>query len=387
MRPGKLAPAHDMVLEIKIREPVKQSDRTLRFTQSPVRIGRNQLNDIPLEDPFVSEWHGIIRFDGDNVAYFDLGSTNGTLLDGKRLAKNVPAVLTEASRLQLGRLEMSVSQPRAVTGAHRPLTGPHKTVGWSAGTDPGRTPSGAPRGVTPPPSESVSRAGSTRMGLADPGAALPRSPSGAFAVTPPPGPETPLPGPATPPPGTPAAQATARAAAAALAPASDAAARTMKILEAFSEAFIGLRKGYEQFGSEVGVRTINGSTPLHRARTGREVLDHLLNPAVDPAVAARDLIGIFADFGIHHIAMMEGVTEGVRSVLQSLDPRANELEAGPRLFAGARAKEQWKNYLDRFDQVVTEDEQLHASIFGDEFARAYASVTLGDKGPASGGDR
>jgi len=38
----------------------------------------------------------------------------------------------------------------------------------------------------------------------------------------------------------------------------------------------------------------------------------------------------------------------------------------------------WKSYLERFEQMITEDEALHAALFGEEFARAYASVTLGD---------
>src|SRR3982750_2592124 len=97
-----------MNVQVEIREPVAGTSRTLQFTRSPVRIGRNQLNDISLEDPFVSEWHGIIRFDDHSVAYFDLGSTNGTLLDGKRLARNVAAELGAPSRLQLGRLELVV---------------------------------------------------------------------------------------------------------------------------------------------------------------------------------------------------------------------------------------------------------------------------------------
>ncbi|MES1208954.1 MAG: type VI secretion system-associated FHA domain protein, partial [Pseudomonadota bacterium] len=158
----------------------------------------------------------------------------------------------------------------------------------------------------------------------------------------------------------------------------DALIRRQKILEAFSEAFVGLRKGYEQFGAEVGVRTINGRTPLHRARTSREILDHLLGPGVDVATVTHDLIAIFADFGIHHIAMMEAVTEGVRALLQSLDPRANDLDVGGRLFSAAKAKGHWKAYLERFDQALTDDQELHAAIFGAEFARAYARVTQGE---------
>jgi hypothetical protein len=161
------------------------------------------------------------------------------------------------------------------------------------------------------------------------------------------------------------------------APEAGVAVRQEKLLEAFTESFIGLRKGYEQFGREVGVRTINGSTPLHRAASRRELLDYLLQPNLDVGATARDIIAIFADFGIHHIAMMQGVTEGVRAMLQSLSPQANDIDASSRLFAGAKAKGQWKAYLERFDQMITDDNELHAAIFGNDFARAYASITVG----------
>ena len=159
------------------------------------------------------------------------------------------------------------------------------------------------------------------------------------------------------------------------------AARQRQLLEAFAESFVGLRKGYEQFGAEVGVRTISGTTALHRARTSAELLDYLLQPNLDPAAASRELIAIFADLGIHHLAMMEAITEGVRAVLQSLDPRANDLDTGSGILSRGR-KAQWKTYLDRFDQLVTDDDELHTAIFSDEFARAYASVTLGEDGGA-----
>lgn len=149
-------------------------------------------------------------------------------------------------------------------------------------------------------------------------------------------------------------------------------ARYKTLLGAFCEAFVGLRKGYEQLGAEVGVRTVSGRTALHRARTSQEVLDHLLNPAVDPVAAIRELIAIFADFGIHHIAMMEGVTEGVRSLLHSLAP--------------PEKKSQWKEYIERFDHAVSDDRELHDGIFGAEFARAYATVA-GGSGGKRGNDR
>jgi hypothetical protein len=325
------------MLEVQIKEPTGGANRTLRFPQSPVRIGRNQLNDISLEDPFVSEWHGIIRFDEQSIAYFDLGSTNGTMLDGKRLAKNVGVELSATSRLQLGRLELVVSLGEAEAISNR-------TKPWGR-SDP-------PHPASMPPVRSPSMAGGVRP--PEPGAPHPvaAAPSASHAGS---GPTDAL------------------------------LARQRKLLEAFSEAFVGLRKGYEQFGAEVGVRTVNGSTPLHRAHNAKEVLDYLLQPAIDSNTASHDLIAIFADLGIHHIAMMEGITEGVRTVLQSLDPRSNDLDTGPRLFAAGKTKAQWKQYLERFDQLVTDDNELHASIFGDEFARAYASVTLGGEDGGGGG--
>jgi predicted component of type VI protein secretion system len=323
-----------MILDINVKNVVTGTTETNRFTQSPVRIGRNQLNDIPIEDPFVSEWHGIIRFEGDSVAYFDMGSTNGTLLDGKRVPKNVAAPLTTKSCLVLGRREVTVSPQALAAPAPEPRSGDvFKTIGLGQQ---------APAFLGPAADKPLVVSSGRRRASAD-----------ALAPARAPEPE-PAPAPAPEP--------------------------MQKLLAAFCEAFVGLRKGFEQFGAEVGVRTVNGSTPLHRARSSDEVLAYLLSPSVDPNVAARELIAIFADFGIHHIAMMEGVTEGVRAMLQSIDPRAFELGARGSLFAGAKkGKSQWTAYLEQFDQLVTDDEQLHGAIFCDEFARAYASVSLGDE--------
>ena len=360
-----------MILEVKIKAPAGGASRTLRFSKSPIRIGRNQLNDISLDDPFVSEWHGTIRFDERSVAYFDLGSTNGTLLDGKRMAKNVASELSDSSRLQLGLLEIVVARPLVEPDpVARPAgTGPHKTLAWGRAD------------VVPGAPLVIGQSGPIHTPL-----------SGAF--TPPPGAVTSPPMNATPPP--PASRGADRVrdaddaavAAGKAKPRQDGeasqAALQRKLLEAFCEAFIGLRKGYEQFGAEVGVRTINGATPLHRVRSSRELLDYLNQPNVDTTAAARDLIAIFADFGIHHIAMMQGVTEGVRALLRSLNPQATDSKG--RLFAKAKPKDQWKAYQERLDQMLTDDNELHDAIFGNHFARAYASVTLGDAGKAPDDD-
>src|SRR5581483_8623156 len=132
-----------MILEVQITDPKTGVSRKMRFSHSPVRIGRNQLNDLSLDTPFVSEWHGTIRFDNHSVAYFDLGSTNGSMLDGKRLTKNVAVELSEASRLQVGGLELSISMQQADSGLG-------KTLGWGRPDDRPAQPAPAPAVIRSP---------------------------------------------------------------------------------------------------------------------------------------------------------------------------------------------------------------------------------------------
>lgn len=354
-----------MILEVQIRVPGGGEDRTLQFAKSPLRIGRNQLNDISIQDPFVSEWHGTIRFDQAGVSYFDLGSTNGTLLDGKRLIKNVGVDLSADSRLQLGLIDLSVrrlAEPgRAGATAEPGRAGATKE--WNrADMDLALEPRSA--GKPGPSSHPVTRKPEEKPGFEheagrDKGAAPPQQP---LRTAPQPSRQAPH----------------GEEALAALVD------RQRKLLEAFAEAFIGLRKGYEQFGAEVGVRTVSGTTVFHRARTWQELMESLLQPSADVGVTRAELVAIFADFGIHEMAMMQGATEGGRAALQALSPQANGIDVGTRLFSGGKAKNQWKEYVERFDRILTDDRELHAAIFGTHFARAYASVTVGDPGTAGG---
>jgi predicted component of type VI protein secretion system len=124
---------------------------------------------------------------------------------------------------------------------------------------------------------------------------------------------------------------------------------------------------------------------LHRAHTSREVLEYLLDSHADTEARGRELKAVFADMGIHHIALMEGLTQSVRSLLEALDPAAQTTPNSPGLFSSSRAKAEWRDYVERFANLLAEDAALHAEIFGEEFARAYASVALGGSAPAGEG--
>ena len=50
------------------------------FERFPVRIGRNQLNDLQIDRPYVSQFHAAIDLRDRQIFVRDLGSTNGTVV-------------------------------------------------------------------------------------------------------------------------------------------------------------------------------------------------------------------------------------------------------------------------------------------------------------------
>ena len=66
-------------------------------------IGRRGFsNQIELDDPAVSRNHAKIAFNNGKIVVFDLGSTNGTHWNSKRLPPNTPVTLNEKGSLKLG---------------------------------------------------------------------------------------------------------------------------------------------------------------------------------------------------------------------------------------------------------------------------------------------
>lgn len=63
--------------------------REYLIDKDSISIGRKHGNDIQLNDLTVSGRHSMITVMGDNTYVDDLGSTNGTLLNGARVAKSV----------------------------------------------------------------------------------------------------------------------------------------------------------------------------------------------------------------------------------------------------------------------------------------------------------
>ena len=141
-----------------------------------MRLGRNALNDLELDESFVSQWHGVIRFDDKQVLYLDLGSTNPTLIDGAPVKRNVEVAVTEQTDLRIGTLRLHflrVQAPPELFGARR------RTAFARAGTsDLGSVASTMYLGdVTPPPLQGSGRAAAVRAASIAVAAATGQTPS------------------------------------------------------------------------------------------------------------------------------------------------------------------------------------------------------------------
>lgn len=67
-------------------------------------IGRSQENGIHIEDPFLSGRHAIFTKKEDSYYLQDIGSTNGTELNGSRLGAE-PVLLKDGDRIHVGQLD------------------------------------------------------------------------------------------------------------------------------------------------------------------------------------------------------------------------------------------------------------------------------------------
>jgi hypothetical protein len=79
--------------------------------RSPVlTIGQGSQNDVVLVDDSVSTTHARLEYTAGGWLLTDLGSTNGTYLEGARLAPNVPTPLAYGSQLRFGGLRLVFQQ-------------------------------------------------------------------------------------------------------------------------------------------------------------------------------------------------------------------------------------------------------------------------------------
>lgn len=97
-------------LIVSIFDSETGSTKEIQFSRSPVRIGRNSKNDIQLPFKFVSGWHAVVRFNDDSAAFSDIGSTNGSLVRGKRVATGEEIAIKDQLSVTIGKIELQFSR-------------------------------------------------------------------------------------------------------------------------------------------------------------------------------------------------------------------------------------------------------------------------------------
>ncbi|MGH2757491.1 MAG: FhaA domain-containing protein [Actinomycetota bacterium] len=75
----------------------------ISITRTPIVIGRMSSSDIVLADPNVSRRHAELRLEGSRWMLVDLGSTNGTLVNGKLAREHE---ISDGDRLSFGTSEL-----------------------------------------------------------------------------------------------------------------------------------------------------------------------------------------------------------------------------------------------------------------------------------------
>lgn len=108
------------------------SDKDIPLVRSRVLIGRSELADVRIDSVFISRYHALIVREPTHDLLIDLGSTNGVLVNSKRVLRHV---LRHRDLVQIG--------PARVTYLNSAATG-------LAGPDPGQTVYLARAGIVAP---------------------------------------------------------------------------------------------------------------------------------------------------------------------------------------------------------------------------------------------
>ncbi len=69
-----------------------------------VRLGRSDECEVILDDAMVSRLHGLVRYRHGRLSYLDIGSSNGSLVDGKNASG--PVEIRDGTEIGLGRIRV-----------------------------------------------------------------------------------------------------------------------------------------------------------------------------------------------------------------------------------------------------------------------------------------
>jgi pSer/pThr/pTyr-binding forkhead associated (FHA) protein len=90
---------------VAVTQSASQAGLAFRVTR-PLVLGRSSEADVVLEDPYASDFHARLVFQAGEVRLQDLGSTNGTFVNGEQMT--APMSLRRGDQIRVGQTIMEV---------------------------------------------------------------------------------------------------------------------------------------------------------------------------------------------------------------------------------------------------------------------------------------
>ncbi len=88
--------------------------RSYQFSQNAISIGRDPQSDIHLDNAGVSRRHAQIVLDGERIEVLDVGSSNGTFVNGYPAAERI---LAPGDIIQVGKFSLALAMKEAGAAA------------------------------------------------------------------------------------------------------------------------------------------------------------------------------------------------------------------------------------------------------------------------------
>ena len=112
---GGIAPG--TTANASLSHPVLDVDgRRYQLTSKVTALGRDATCGVVLDDPGASRRHAELKVDGHRILVRDLGSTNGTVVDGRRLGPREVAEVADGSTVVIGQSTVTVHSRGAHAG-------------------------------------------------------------------------------------------------------------------------------------------------------------------------------------------------------------------------------------------------------------------------------
>lgn len=97
------------------------SETTHELGENEISIGRIEENMLQIEDASVSSRHAILTLRGPDYVLMDIGSTNGTRVNGQDLAPDTEVPLKDGDNVRFGHVETIYVSEHAATAQPLPV--------------------------------------------------------------------------------------------------------------------------------------------------------------------------------------------------------------------------------------------------------------------------